>query len=75
MLLLPDRHGYAARPEDVILSKMQYFEEGGSEKHLRDIASMLKMSANRIDRAYLEEWVETLGLGETWKLILSRLNT
>jgi hypothetical protein len=36
---------------------------------------MLKMSANRIDRAYLEEWVETLGLGETWKLILSRLNT
>jgi hypothetical protein len=75
MLLLPDRHGYAARPEDLILSKMQYFEEGGSEKHLRDIASMLKMSANRIDRAYLEEWVETLGLDETWKSILSRPNT
>jgi hypothetical protein len=73
MRLLPDRDGYAARPEDIILSKMQYFEEGGSEKHLRDIASMLRMSDNRIDRAYMEKWVETLGLREIWKVILSRL--
>jgi len=73
MRLLPDRDGYAARPEDIILSKMQYFEEGGSEKHLRDIASMFKTSGDRIDRGYLEKWVEALGLGETWKAILSRL--
>ena len=42
MLLLPNCEGFAARPEDVMISKMQYYEEGGSEKHLRDIASMFK---------------------------------
>ena len=73
MRLLPDLEGFAARPEDVILSKMQYYEEGGSEKHLRDITSMFKTSSHKIERAYLQKWVVTLGLGETWKLILSRL--
>jgi len=28
---------FASRAEDVILGKLIYFEEGGSEKHLRDI--------------------------------------
>jgi len=42
--ILPDRDVFVARPEDVILSKMQYYREGGSEKHLRDITGMLKVS-------------------------------
>ena len=73
MLLLPDLEGFAARPEDVIISKLQYFEEGGSEKHLRDITSMFKMSGARIDRSYVERWVDRLNLHDTWKKILTRL--
>ncbi len=73
MLLLPDFEGFAARPEDVIISKMQYFEAGGSEKHLRDITSMFKMSGARIDRAYVERWVARLDLHDTWQKILTRL--
>ena len=42
---LSDREGYTARPEDLIISKMLYYREGGSEKHLRDITGMLKVSA------------------------------
>ena len=71
--LLPDREGFAARPEDVILSKMQYFQEGRSEKHLRDIAGMLKTSNDRIDRGYVERWAEELGLAVTWHDILALL--
>lgn len=74
MRLLPDRDGFAAAPEDVILSKMQYFAEGGSEKHLRDITSMLKSSAARIDRTYVEKWVDVLKLHEVWAAVLQRLN-
>lgn len=31
-----------ASPEDVIIKKMQYYREGGSEKHLRDITGSLR---------------------------------
>ena len=34
--------GAYASPEDVIVKKMVYYQEGSSEKHLRDITGMLK---------------------------------
>jgi len=62
-----------ASPEDVILKKMEYYREGGSEKHLRDIASMLRISAPEIDRDYIEQWTRTLGLLPIWEAIEQRL--
>jgi hypothetical protein len=64
---------YAARPEDVILGKLLYFKEGGSEKHLRDVAAIMKKNGPRIDRGYLDRWVEQLDLTEEWQAILARL--
>ncbi|TAK98920.1 MAG: hypothetical protein EPO07_11310, partial [Verrucomicrobia bacterium] len=37
-----------APPEYVIVRKLEYFREGGSEKHLRDIRSMLAISGDQI---------------------------
>ena len=34
--------------EYVILRKLEYYQEGGSEKHLRDIAGILTLSSDRI---------------------------
>jgi len=65
--------GYAARPEDVIISKLLYFQEGGSDKHLRDIAGILKVAAQPLDRNYLERWIAALNLQEPWSAILQRL--
>jgi hypothetical protein len=61
-------------PEDVIIKKMEYFREGGSEKHLRDIAGVLKVMGDRLDRAYIDEWSERLGLDSIWQLIVARTN-
>lgn len=61
-----------ASPEDVIIKKLQYYQEGGSEKHLRDIASLLKIQAARIDRAYVADWSETLGVKEIWDAIIGQ---
>ena len=72
VLLLPDREGFAAAPEDVILAKLWYFAEGGSDKHLRDIASMLRVSGSQIDRADVEAWACKLGLEEAWAAVLQR---
>jgi hypothetical protein len=65
--------GYAARPEDIIIGKMIYYEEGGSEKHLRDITGMMRVSGELVDREYVERWAASLGLTEIWAAILKRL--
>jgi hypothetical protein len=52
---------------------MEYYREEGSEKHLRDIASMLRISAPEIDRDHIEQWTRTLGLLPTWEAIEQRL--
>ena len=67
------REAWFASPEDVILKKLAYFQQGGSEKHLRDIVGILKVQADAIDGAYIAEWVARLGVGEEWRLVQSRL--
>jgi hypothetical protein len=56
-----------ASPEDVILKKMEYFREGKSEKHLRDIDGVLKISGADLDTAYIDRWAEILGVREIWE--------
>jgi hypothetical protein len=60
-------------PEDVILRKAEYYREGGSEKHLRDIAGVMKIQGQRLDRRYVEEWANRLGLADIWRMILERV--
>jgi hypothetical protein len=62
-----------AAPEDIIVMKMKYYLEGGSEKHLRDITGILKISREEVDMAYIELWSRVLGLTEVWNLILTRM--
>lgn len=65
----PDYDAAFASPEDVILKKMEYYREGGSDKHLRDIAGVLKISGGQLDRPYIDEWSDRLGLAEIWARI------
>ena len=55
-----------APPEYVILRKLQFFAEGGSEKHLRDIASMLGESGDQIDLDWVETRSRDYGLSAHW---------
>jgi hypothetical protein len=57
-----------APPEYVILRKLEYFREGGSEKHLRDIRSIVAVSGDVLDHAALDAWVERLALEPQWRL-------
>lgn len=60
-----------AMPEAVIVHKLRFFREGGSEKHLRDIRGMLAVSAGEIDLALLERAVGELDLDEAWRTVRS----
>lgn len=50
----------------VILKKLEYFREGGSEKHLTDIRGILRHSPDLVDVAWLEAEVARHGLGPEW---------
>ena len=68
----PDFQASFSSPEDVILKKMEFYQEGHSEKHLRDIAGVFKVSGDQIDRSYIEDWVSRLALEEVWQEIQRR---
>ncbi len=56
-----------APPEYVIVRKLEFYREGGSEKHLRDIRSMLDMAADAIDRDELTRMIDERDLRDAWK--------
>jgi len=67
-----DAETFLAAPEDIIIKKMEFYREGESEKHLRGIAGMPKVSWQLIDRSYVQDWATKLGLSEIWEQILAR---
>jgi hypothetical protein len=58
-----------APPEYVIVRKLEYYREGGSEKHLRDIRSILTTSPELIDHAELDQQIAARGLEDAWKRV------
>ena len=60
-----------APPECIIVRKLEFFREGGSEKHLRDIRAMLTVSGEMISREDLNYWIQRQSVEEQWKLVSS----
>jgi len=54
--------------EYVILRKLEYYREGQSEKHLRDISGILAFSSDEIDFKMLEKQINTRKLEKEWKV-------
>ena len=59
-------------PEDLIIKKMWFYQMGESDKHLRDIASILKVQKQNVDRQFISDWARRLNLTEIWDLILTK---
>lgn len=71
--IFPDQEASFASPEDVIIKKMDFYRQGGSEKHLRDITGILKISEDIIDTHYITQWADKLGLRDIWDAIVRRI--
>ena len=52
--------------EYVIVMKLSYYQMGGSDRHLRDIARMLEVSGSEVDRPTLDRWIARMQLGAEW---------
>jgi len=55
-----------APPEYVIIRKLEFFREGGSEKHVRDIQKMLLAMGESWDASELTQMIQQRGLKREW---------
>jgi hypothetical protein len=58
---------WIAPPEYVIIGKLEFYREGGSEKHVRDIRGMLAVTD--VDQPFLEKEITARRLQEAWRMI------
>lgn len=68
--LAPDVAIRVASPADVIVGKLAYYAEGGSDKHLRDIRGILDVMGESVDTAYVGRQAVSLGVDGTWQRLL-----
>lgn len=61
---------WLAPPEYVIIRKLEYFREGGSEKHLVDIRKMLPQVEGELKKDYLNAQLDQRGLKAYWEKVL-----
>jgi hypothetical protein len=57
---------WVASVEDVILSKLEWAKLRGSARQLEDVAALLRVADEEIDRAYLDRWIDELELRDQW---------
>ena len=62
---------WLAPVEYVIVRKLEYYRDSQSDRHLRDVAMMMAVSPELIDRSVVAEWVAKRSLNEQWQAALA----
>jgi hypothetical protein len=57
---------FVASAEDVIIAKLEWAKLAQSLRHIEDVAGILKIKGNSLDRPYLDKWIRELQLVEQW---------
>ncbi len=57
---------WVAPPEYVIIKKLYYYQEGGSQKHLSDIKKIIDSHDVKVDMTIIEEWSKSRNLIKEW---------
>lgn len=65
---------YAATPEDVVISKLEWAKMGQSQRQIQDAVGVLRIRASSLDLAYLERWIRELDLASEWNDARSAAN-
>ncbi len=62
----PEHSLYVTSPEDVVLSKLEWYRMGGevSDRQWRDILGVLKTKSGNLDLAYLHAWAKELKVAD-----------
>jgi hypothetical protein len=62
---------WVAPPEYVIVRKLEYFKEGGADKHRLDILGMLAVSGETIGSETVRHWAARCRVEKAWDAVLA----
>ena len=63
---------FVASPEDLILAKLEWAKLSQSQRQLEDVAAILRLRWESLDRWYLGKWITGLHLDSEWASVLER---
>jgi len=69
-----ERSIFVVSPEDSILSKLEWYAKSGSTRQLEDCVKLFENLNESIDRVYLNEWAEKLGIKSELDRLLDQVN-
>ena len=58
-----------AKPEDVLIAKLEWVKISPSERQMEDAAGIVVVQRDHLDLAYVEKWVAALQLHEQWQAV------
>ena len=58
---------FVATAEDTVLAKLEWAKLGESERQLRDVQTMLDAIGSSLDFAYIDRWLDDLGVRDLWE--------
>ena len=73
-VLLFDEKVWVTTPEDLILIKLLWLKESGSQKHRDDIRGIVAVQSNRFDARYVERWTVQQSTRELWDDVIADLD-
>lgn len=59
---------WVATVEDLILAKLEWAKLGGSSRQIEDVAALVRIADQELDRVYLDRWIPELGLEAQWRM-------
>jgi hypothetical protein len=64
---------WVASPEDVILSKLEWAKDSGSQQQRQDVLGVLQVQRGHLNREYLRRWAQELGVTDTLDELLKEV--
>jgi hypothetical protein len=62
-----------ASAEDLVLSKLQWHQMGGSARQLEDAVAVVKLQQTKLDVPYMKHWAKTLGIEDLLNEVLAAI--
>ena len=63
---------HVASAEDVMIAKMEWSKMSESARQLDDVASIMQVQGENLDRPYLKKWTAALRLDKQWQEVCKR---
>jgi len=57
---------FVASAEDIVIAKLEWSKLAQSQRQIEDVAAILRMRSESLDRSYVEKWIRELGLQKEW---------